>query len=129
LMLPIEALLLVPVGIVGGWLLWRVSVGMAAKGRGRLRGPVAIYAAVISLMAVSALTTLARPYWLGLSATLAAIGAVLFFVSDGLLAWNRFVAPVRRGNLLVIVTYHLGQMAIIAGVAEFIFQLLPRRFV
>jgi uncharacterized membrane protein YhhN len=43
------------------------------------------------------------------------VGAVLFFVSDSLLAWNRFVTPLPRGSLLVIVAYHVGQMALIAG--------------
>jgi uncharacterized membrane protein YhhN len=98
---------------------------LAAKGRGKLRAPVAVYSAIISLMVVSALATLARPYWLGRPAALASIGAVLFFVSDGLLAWHRFVAPVRYGKLLVIVSYHLGQMAIIAGVVEFFIQHIP----
>ena len=39
----------------------------------------------------------------------AAVGAVLFLVSDTLLAWNRFVRPVRFGDVGVHVTYHLAQ--------------------
>jgi uncharacterized membrane protein YhhN len=125
LLLPVEALLVVPVGMAGAWLFWRVSAALAAKGRSKLRGPVAVYAAVISLMVVSAVTTLFRPYWIGTPAALASIGAVLFFVSDALLAWNRFISPVRHGKLLIIVAYHLGQMAIMAGAVNLIFQRIP----
>jgi uncharacterized membrane protein YhhN len=39
----------------------------------------------------------------------AAVGAVLFLVSDTVLALNRFVRPVPRGQLVVHVTYHLAQ--------------------
>jgi len=56
---------------------------------------VAVYAAVISLMLVSALATLFQPGWPTSEAAFVAIGATLFFCSDALLAWNRFVAPVR----------------------------------
>lgn len=118
LLLPVQAYLFVPVGLVGGWLYWRIGAALAAKGRGKLRGPVALYTIVISLMVVSALTTLARPDWSRAVAGLVSLGAVLFFCSDALLAWNRFVAPIRAGNLLVIVAYHLGQVALIAGAAQ-----------
>jgi uncharacterized membrane protein YhhN len=40
---------------------------------------------------------------------LAAAGAVLFLVSDTVLAVDRFVRPVCRGRLAVHVTYHLAQ--------------------
>ncbi len=117
LVLPIEALLLAPVGLAGGWLAWRVGAALESAGRDKLRRPVAVYAAVISVMAASALATLFRPDWSGGPAVLAAIGAVLFFASDAVLAWDRFVTPVPYGKLVVIVAYHLGQMAIIAGAA------------
>jgi hypothetical protein len=32
-----------------------------------------------------------------------------------LLAWNKFVKPVRGGRLALMITYHLGQLALIAG--------------
>jgi uncharacterized membrane protein YhhN len=117
LSLPGEALMIVPVGLVGGWLAWRVGRALKASGREKLRAPVAVYAAVISLMLVSALSTLFEPGWPLGEAALVAVGAALFFGSDALLAWNRFVAPVRGARLLVIVAYHLGQMALIVGIA------------
>jgi len=59
--------------------------------------------------------TLFRSDWLSAPAYLASAGAVLFVASDTTLAWNKFVHPVRRGRLLVMITYHLGQIALIAG--------------
>ena len=35
-----------------------------------------------------------------------------------LLAWNKFVHPIRRGRLALMIAYHLGQMALIAGAVE-----------
>jgi len=42
------------------------------------------------------------------------MGALFFVLSDGMLAWDRFVAPKTKG--WVTVTYHLAQFAI-AGAA------------
>jgi uncharacterized membrane protein YhhN len=116
LLLPIEAVLVAPMALIGGWLARRIGAALKATGRNRLRAPVVVYAAVISLMVVSALAMLFRPSVPTGTALLLALGAVLFFVSDAVLAWNRFVAPVRGGRLIVIVAYHLGQMTLIAGV-------------
>jgi uncharacterized membrane protein YhhN len=77
-------------------------------GRGAHRGlllPVIAYAAVISAMVVSAFGT--ADLW-------AVLGAGLFYVSDGTLAWNRFLERRRRGPLAVMVTYHLGQFGLVA---------------
>jgi len=78
----------------------RVVQGVRAQGHGELVGPVIAYMLVLSAMLVTALATL-NP--------LAALGAGLFYCSDAVLAWNRFVRPLRRGPLLVIVSYHLAQ--------------------
>ena len=49
-----------------------------------------------------------------LVAVLLAIGgAVLFYVSDATLAWNRFLEPRRFGPLAVMVTYHLAQAGLV----------------
>jgi hypothetical protein len=41
---------------------------------------------------------------------------MLFFVSDAILAWNRFVQPVPHAGLATIVPYHLGQMGLALSV-------------
>ncbi len=78
----------------------RVLRGVVARGHRELIGPVVAYMAVLAAMFVCALATL-NP--------LAGLGAGLFFCSDAVLAWNRFVRALAWGPLAVIVTYHLGQ--------------------
>ena len=68
-----------------------------------LRVPVALYSLAISLMAASAIAS---------ASTVAIVGAILFLVSDMLIAWNRFVDPRPWAPLAIIVTYHLGQLGL-----------------
>lgn len=82
----------------------------------RLWGPVAVYVVAVSLMLLSALSTLFRPDWSLLSALLTASGGVLFYASDALLAYNKFVCPVCQASLKVRVLYHLGQLALAVGI-------------
>jgi hypothetical protein len=44
------------------------------------------------------------------------VGALFFYLSDIVLAWNKFVSPIRNGRIYNIAMYHIGQIAIIAGV-------------
>lgn len=83
----------------------------------KLKLPVAIYTTIISLMAISAMFTLSNPAWNPLHAVIVTCGAVLFVLSDSLLAWNKFVAPISHAPLLVMLAYHLGQLGIILGAA------------
>lgn len=73
---------------------------LARRGQQALIGPVCIYIAAIATMVVLATNV---------GIALAAAGAVLFLVSDTVLAVDRFVRPVCRGRLAVHVTYHLAQ--------------------
>ncbi len=93
-----------------------IVAGVRAQGQPRLVGPVVVYSVVITLMLLSALLTLFRPEWRSMPALLVSAGAFLFYLSDIVLAWNRFVAPIRRGRVLNIGLYHLGQIAIVTGV-------------
>jgi uncharacterized membrane protein YhhN len=77
---------------------------LVASGRRTLIGPVCVYMAAIVTMVVLATNV-------GILA--AAVGSVLFLVSDTLLAWNRFVRPIPQGSLAVHVTYHLAQMLLV----------------
>ena len=83
----------------------------------RLVAPVVVYSTVITLMLLSALLTLFRPEWMTTPALLVSVGASLFFVSDIVLAWNRFIAPIKHGRIINIGIYHLAQIAIIVGAA------------
>jgi len=94
----------------------RVSRAVLTRPKGRwILFPLQLYQVVISLMVMMALTTLWRSDWPRLAAWLVSTGALLFFTSDMLLANDRFVNPIRGGKLLVIITYHLGQVALISG--------------
>jgi uncharacterized membrane protein YhhN len=95
----------------------RIVAGMQTTRNTRLKIPVLFYVVVIDLMLFSAALTLVRPEWSALSALLASIGAYLFFLSDTLLGWNKFVAPLRNGQLLVRIAYQVGQGLIVIGAA------------
>ena len=41
------------------------------------------------------------------------VGASLFFASDALIAWNRFIGETRQGALAIIITYHLAQVGLV----------------
>jgi uncharacterized membrane protein YhhN len=91
-----------------------VAVGRPVVGAVRRRQPdmvvpVSVYMAVISAMVASALAT---------GVVLAALGAVLFELSDSLIAWNRFVRPLRWAPLAIIVTYHLGQAGLVLSLTR-----------
>jgi uncharacterized membrane protein YhhN len=74
-----------------------------------LRGPVIAYMAAISAMAVAAA---------GTGRWLAGVGAALFYASDGLIAWNRFVRARPGDKVAIIVTYHLAQFALVASLVR-----------
>jgi uncharacterized membrane protein YhhN len=73
-----------------------------------LGGPVLAYMAVISTMVASAIGT-------GHVAGIA--GAVSFYVSDALIAWNRFLRATRQAGLAIMVTYHLAQVGLVLSLA------------
>ena len=71
--------------------------------------PVTAYVTVFVIMVSSAGST---------GSLVALAGALLFFYSDGLLAYNRFVKPVPRGRLGNIVLYHAGQALLVLSLVS-----------
>ena len=69
--------------------------------------PVAVYSVVIGAMLLFAWFT---------GVPLVALGATVFVVSDATLSINRFVRPIPHAHLILMVTYHVGQALIVAGV-------------
>jgi len=106
----------VVIGLMAGKFYQHLRAALEAAGKEGLKKPLAIYAAAISLMVLSAWLLLWQPEVLRLAAAAIAVGATLFFTSDGLLAWHRFVQPVPQGRLWVRILYHLGQTMIVMGV-------------
>ena len=43
----------------------------------------------------------------------AIVGALLFYSSDALIAWNTFVKSYPWGRVTIMVTYHLGQIGLV----------------
>jgi uncharacterized membrane protein YhhN len=77
-----------------------------------------VYGIVISIMLLSALIKLTDVSWKAGAALLVGAGAFLFYLSDLILAWNKFVSPIQNGRIYNILSYHLGQIVLIAGVAS-----------
>jgi uncharacterized membrane protein YhhN len=95
----------------------RVASGLRASDQPGLILPILAYTVVLSLMTLSALLTLLRNEWQPGPALLVSAGALLFFLSDTILALNKFVAPIKYGRVANMATYHLGQILIVVGVS------------
>jgi uncharacterized membrane protein YhhN len=80
---------------------------------GHMRLPVIVYAAVLMLMAVNALfrhgRTSPASFWMVFG------GAVLFMISDSVLAVNRFLTPLTHATTYIMLTYTLAQFLIVKG--------------
>ncbi len=98
-------------------ILRRLVSSLRSTGMGQLIIPVQVYGFVISLMLFFAMRTLTQTTWRAEASLLVSAGAFLFYISDIILAWNKFISPIRNGPLLNIIAYHLGQIALILGVA------------
>jgi uncharacterized membrane protein YhhN len=70
----------------------------------RMAGPVVAYMFVISAMVASAV---------GVGHLMGIAGASLFYVSDALIAWNRFVRETPYARVSIMVTYHLAQVGLV----------------
>ena len=97
-------------------LLWRIVGAMRAKGQNRLIIPVVVYGIVLSVMLYAAMSTMYDPVWKTNAALFVSLGAFLFWISDLILAWNKFVSPIKNGRVINMALYHLGQIGLIAGV-------------
>ena len=74
----------------------------------RLVAPVIAYVAIFVAMVSSSG---------GTGSPVALAGALLFFYSDAILAWNRFVRPLPYGRVVNIVPYHLGEALLVLSLA------------
>ncbi|WP_373396628.1 lysoplasmalogenase [Algoriphagus halophilus] len=87
---------------------------------GVLKIPVIVY-----VIAIISMVTMARERYGKVHAPSfwqVMIGATLFFISDGILAINRFYLEFPEAGILVMGTYAVGQLLIIMGIRSFIIQ-------
>jgi len=82
----------------------------------KMNMPLLLYCLALCLMLFSAVLTFAQPNWLPAAAALVTAGGMLFFTSDSLLAHNRFIMPFPNAKLLIRITYHLAQLALVSGI-------------
>jgi uncharacterized membrane protein YhhN len=109
-------ILAVFIAINVGRLLRRIVGAMRAKSENRLVVPVIIYGTVISVILYAAMSTIYNPAWKTNASLFVSLGAFLFCASDAVLAWNKFVSPIKNGRAWNISLYYLGQLGLIAGV-------------
>jgi uncharacterized membrane protein YhhN len=105
-------LFLIAVGVV---VFHRIRVGLIVRGKEKLIIPVGVYSIVISYMLFSATYSFLNPAWTTANAYFVTLGALLFYISDVLNAWERFISPFQNARLLVMLTYYLGQIGIAVG--------------
>lgn len=94
----------------------RIRPGIMRVPRGkRFLTALSLYGISLTLMLLSALLTLFKEDWLLLPSVLAASGAVLFYTSDTMLVYDRFVRRFDCAQSYVHLTYHLAQFALITS--------------
>jgi alkenylglycerophosphocholine/alkenylglycerophosphoethanolamine hydrolase len=116
--LPVFALLVV-IAAWGVFYIRGLSSGLRKRRQTALLVPVLVYSLMLGLLLLSAWATLFRPAppWTPWRRVFVITGATLFFVSDSLLAWNRFVEELPHGHTTVMITYHLAQFGLAASIA------------
>lgn len=80
---------------------------------GELRLPVIVYALVLIVMVLNALyryqRTNSSSYWMVFT------GAILFMISDSMIAISKFLEPINNAGIMIMVTYIAAQWLIIKG--------------
>jgi uncharacterized membrane protein YhhN len=73
--------------------------------------PIISYIILISLMGISSVLGIRNNY-------LIILGAIIFIVSDSLIAINMFIIPVLNASFLIMLTYYVAQFLIVLGVIK-----------
>ena len=93
-------------------------IGLLYSHLGALKIPVIIYGAVISTMLALALHMFFIKY--KDAGIMMLSGAVLFIISDSVLAINKFYKPFEYASIIIMITYALAQLFIVLGVIKYI---------
>ena len=83
-----------------------------------MKFPVILYIVIISVMVNRACSTLASPEFSGLQVWMITLGAILFYISDVILALNRFWKTWQY-NRISLVFYYGGQGLIALAASYF----------
>jgi uncharacterized membrane protein YhhN len=108
---PYARLLLIAVPAFVVVLLWKLL-----PNAGTMMLPVFIYALVIGSMLL--LSIAGQSHWAPGPAAWVLGGAALFVLSDSVLAWNKFVAPLPFSAAIIMVSYMAAQLALVRGITR-----------
>ena len=109
-------LLAVGIGVIAFIILRPMAMALSQAGNKLLSVAIPLYGLILGLMFWAAASRLFTPAWPSPANWLAAVGGLLFFISDSILGWNRFVAPIPGGRLVEMICYHVAQFAIASSV-------------
>lgn len=85
-------------------------------GLGAMRVPVVVYATVIQIMVITAIFRWGRTSTASFVSVLT--GALLFMVSDSMIAINKFFSAFEHASVWIMLTYLLGQFLIVRGLLK-----------
>lgn len=110
-----ECLAHLPFYVIGVLIAYYVTMMfyLLPSAEAELRIPIMIYGFIIALMAA---VTGARCYssqFHKTSKSLALSGALIFVVSDSILAINKFVSPIPNAKMFVMITYYAAQTLLV----------------
>jgi len=97
---------------------YSILINVLSPYLGNMKLPVRIYGVVLSFMLMLAMHTM-----LGKNKKAAlwmTMGAILFVVSDSLLAFNKFFSPFNNAGVIIMLTYGLAQLFITEGAVRYI---------
>ena len=99
--------------VVIGVTMYAVAMfSILAPSLGMLKIPVTVYTVVISLMLITAAHAMRPGSFAG---ALIVFGALLFVISDSVLAFNKFYSPFAFASFAIMITYILAQGCLVAG--------------
>ena len=105
--------------LIGGVVILAYLTGMLSAllpALGDLKIPVIVYASVISLMLFFALNGLLT--WKKPGNQYVFIGAIVFVLSDSILAVNKFYNPIKKSSFIIMLTYLVAQYLIVTGILK-----------
>lgn len=81
---------------------------------GALIIPIGAYVLTLTIMVIFAVKR--RGFTTDKSFTLIYSGSLIFMISDGIIAINKFLHPINHGGILIMLTYGIAQLLIIRGI-------------
>ncbi|MTH14532.1 lysoplasmalogenase [Flavobacterium sp. LC2016-01] len=100
--------------VIGLYLIGMLSVLLPSLGD--LKIPVIVYATVISIMLLFAFN--GYLIWKKPGNLYVFLGAIVFVISDSILAVNKFYSPIEKSSFFIMLTYLVAQYLIVIGILK-----------